>query len=283
MFLVPVAAVFVVLFAIPLGRSIYYSFTDFDGYSNEKNFVGLRNYGRIFSDSAMSAGLSFTLLFAVGTTLLVTMIAIPLAVVLDQKFFGRNVVRAVFFFPAIPSIALLGLVWTFILSPLASGVLNSTLDALFGVGPVPWLSDSTLARASTIFVGVWAQAGWHAILYLAYLQSIPGDYYEAATIDGASSRQQFFRITLPLLMPAMTVSQLLLLTGGLKVFDLPFTLTGGGPGYSTHTITQAIIQGGLAQGRFGEGSALAVVFMLVVLAVILGQLAVARRLERRVL
>ena len=281
-FLVPVAIVFVVLFLVPLAQTAYYSLTDFSGYSRKVDFVGLENYRRIFSDESMLAGLLFTLAYAVGTTLAVTVLAVPLAVVLNRRFFGRNFVRSVFFFPAVPSIAVLGLVWGYILSPLGSGVLNSVLEALFAVGPVPWLADSSLAQLSVIAVGVWSATGWHAVLYLAYLQSIPADYYEVATIDGASPRQQFWYITLPLLTPAIVISQFLLMTGGLKVYDLPFTLTGGGPGYATYTITQSIIVNGVGQGRYGQASALAVLFTIGVAVLAVAQLRLSRTLQRRV-
>ncbi|WP_163541747.1 carbohydrate ABC transporter permease [Occultella kanbiaonis] len=282
LFLVPIGIVFLWLFVIPLGQTFYYSFTDFTGYSTDVAWVGGSNYAKIFNDSSMLAGLAFTLLFAVGTTVIITAFAIPLAVILNRRFIGRNFVRSVFFFPAIPSIAILGLVWGYILSPLGSGVLNSVLDALFSVGPFPWLSDSTLARISVIVVAVWAGTGWHAVLYLAYLQSIPADYYEVATIDGASARQRFQYITLPLLTPAIVISQFLLMTGGLKVYDLPFTLTSGGPGYATYTLTQAIITSGVAQGRYGLASALAVLFTIAVAVLVLAQLGLSRLLERRI-
>jgi raffinose/stachyose/melibiose transport system permease protein len=280
-FLLPIAVVLVVFFLVPLAESVYYSFTDYSGFSRTRHLVGLRNYREIFTDSTVLTGLGFTLLYAVATTVVVTVLAIPLAAVLNRRFPGRNLVRAAFFFPAVPSMAILGLVWTFVLSPLSSGVINSVLGGLFGVGPVPWLSDNTLAKVSVILVGVWAQTGWHAVLYLAYLQSIPRDYYEAATIDGASSRAQFFRITLPLLAPAMTVSQFLLLINGLRVFDLPFTLTNGGPGYDTYTITQVLVQRGISEGDYGLGAALGIVFLIAVGVVLSLQLSVTRRLERR--
>jgi multiple sugar transport system permease protein/raffinose/stachyose/melibiose transport system permease protein len=283
LFLVPVAVVFVVLFVIPLAQTFYWSFTDFTGYSPDVSFVGLANYGIIMRDPSMLAGLVFTLLFAVGTTALVTVIAIPLAVVLNKKFFGRNFVRSALFFPAIPSMAVLGLVWSYILSPIASGALNTVLDTLFGAGPVPWLSDDNLARMSVILVGVWGAAGWHAVLYLAYLQSIPNELYEVATIDGASAWKQFRHITLPLLTPGIVVSQFLLMTGGLKVFDLPYTLTNGGPGFATFTITQSIVTSGVGQGRYGLASALAVLFTVAVAVLSIGQLVLSRRVERNVL
>lgn len=282
LFLVPVAAVFLILFVIPLGQTAYWSLTDFGGYSADVNFVGLRNYRVLFTDASMLAGLTFTLVFAVGTTLLITVIAIPMAVALDRRFFGRNAVRSLLFFPAVPSLAVLGLVWRYILSPLDSGVLNSVLGRVFDVAPVPWLSDATLARGSVIVVAVWGGAGWHAVLYLAYLQSIPGEYYEVATIDGASMPQQFRHITLPLLTPAIVISQFLLMTGGLKVFDLPYTLTKGGPGFATQTITQSIITSGVGQGEYGLASALAVVFTVAVAVLSIGQLLLSRRIERRV-
>jgi multiple sugar transport system permease protein/raffinose/stachyose/melibiose transport system permease protein len=268
---------------IPLGQTAYWSLTDFNGYSAEADFVGLKNYRVIFTDAAMLAGLTFTLLFAVGTTLLVTVIAIPLAVALNRRFAGRNFVRSVFFFPAVPSLAVIGLVWAYILSPLASGVLNSVLAGLFDIAPVPWLSDATLARMSVIVVAIWCWSGWHAVLYLAYLQSIPGEYYEVATIDGASGLQQFRHITLPLLSPAIIISQFLLMTAGLKIFDLPYTLTKGGPGFATQTITQSIITSGVGQGEYGLASALAVVFTVAAAILSLGQLLLSRRVERRIL
>jgi raffinose/stachyose/melibiose transport system permease protein len=280
-FMVPVLVVFVVLYAVPMGQSVFYSFTDFNGYSNETKNVGFLNYQTIFADPTMLAALGYTVFYAVATTVLITVFAIPLALIINRKFFGRNFVRAVFFFPAIPSIAILGLVWGFILNPLGDGVLNTVIHSLTGLGPIPWLADTTLAQLSTVAVAVWTLTGWHAILYLAYLQSIPSDFLEAATIDGAGRWKTFRYITLPLLTPAMTVSWLLLMTNGLKVYDLPITLTKGGPGYATTTITQALIQNGIAQAHVGQASALAVLFLLTVGIVVFGQLALSRALEGR--
>jgi raffinose/stachyose/melibiose transport system permease protein len=278
LFLLPIAVVFVVLFLIPVARSAWWSLTDFNGFDNDYNFVGLSNYTRVFSDTSMVAGFTFTLMYTLVTTLVITCLAIPLALALNRRFFGRNFVRAAFFFPAIPSIAVLGLVWGFILSPLSGGVINRVLEALGG-SSLPWLSSPGLARFSVILVGVWSLVGWHAVLYLAYLQAIPAELDEVAIIDGASAWQRFIHITLPLLTPAMTVSQLLLLTGGLKVYDLPITLTNGGPGFSTYTLTQSIIQRGIAESEFGQASALAVVFMVVIGVIVAVQLLIARRLE----
>lgn len=279
-FLLPVIAVFVVLFAVPLAQTFYFSLTNFSGYSPNADFVGLKNYRTVFTDPALLQGLTFTLMFAVGTTVLVTAFAIPLAVILNKHFFGRNLVRSVFFFLSVPSMAVLGLVWQYILSPLQNGVLNRVLHSLFGLEAVAWLAHSTSARICVILVGVWAAIGWHATLYLAYMQAIPQDLYEQAALDGASGFQQFKAITLPQLVPGIVVSTFLLMTAGLKVYDLPFTLTKGGPGFATNTITQSIIVQGISQGRADIGSALAVIFTIVVGLIVLLQLAVASRIER---
>ncbi|MGM7666013.1 carbohydrate ABC transporter permease [Microbacterium sp. A93] len=280
-FLIPITIVLIGLVLLPLAQTFYYSLTNFNGYSTEMDFVGFRNYLRLFSDPAMTSSLWFTALYTIGCVVIVTALAVPTAVILNNNFVGRNFVRSVFFFPSILSIAILGLVWGFLLSPLASGLINNILGTILDITPIPWLSETALAQASVIFVGVWVQTGWHAILYLAYLQSIPTDYYEAATLDGATPIQQFFSITVPLLVPAISISSLLLVTAGLKVYDLPYTLTNGGPGYSTFTVTQAIIQNGISQGKVGQASALSIVFMLAVVLVVAGQLFFSRRLEGR--
>lgn len=277
----PIVVVFLVLFVVPMAQSLYFSFTDFDGYINNPKFVGFANYVQLFNEPSMLSALGYTVFYAVSTTVLVTASAIPLALTLNRSFLGRNFVRAAFFFPAVPSVAVLGLVWGFILNPLGSGVLNSLIHSLAGLGPIPWLAESTLAQLSTVAVTVWALTGWHAVLYLAYLQAIPADYYEVAKIDGATRWQSFRYITLPLLIPAMAVSQLLLMTNGLKVYDLPFTLTQGGPGFSTRTLTQSLIEDGIAQSRVGAASALAVLFLIVVGLVVLGQMAVSSALQRK--
>ena len=279
-FLLPILAVFIILFAVPLVQTIIYSMTDFNGYSMNMHYVGWENYRSVFTDSSTIQGLVFTILYAVAQTVLVTIFAIPLAVTLNRKFWGRNFARSLFFFFSVPSLAIMGMVWKYIFSPMKSGVFNTILG-VFGLGPVPWLSNSTLARCCVIFIAVWAQIGWHATLYLAFLQSIPGDLYEQATVDGATSRQQFVHITLPQLIPGIVTSSFLLMSGGLKVYDLPYTMTKGGPGYSTYTVTQSIIQQGIGQSQYGLGSALAVLFTLATALVVFAQMGAASLISRR--
>jgi raffinose/stachyose/melibiose transport system permease protein len=280
-FFLPAVLSFIFLVGVPTVLSAVLSFTNFDGYSFKFQFVGLSNYRALFSDPQITASLYFTILYAVATTVIVTVIAIPLAVVINVHFLGHKLVRAAFFFTSVPSLLVLALVWAYILSPLGSGLVNYMLYGLFGVGPVQWLSEDHLAQLSVIMVGVWAQVGWHAVLYLGYLQSIPHDYEEAALVDGASAVRRFFTMTVPLLAPAMTVSVVLLMVSGLRVYELPLALTNGGPVYSTYTVTQNILLYGVSDGKFGEGSALSVVFLALVIVVLLGSLMVLRRREDR--
>ena len=279
-FLLPILAVFVVLFLVPLVQTLMFSFTDFNGYSMNMNWVGLDNYKKVFSDSSTLQGLGFTILYAIVVMVGVTVIAIPLAVVLNRKFIGRNFVRSLFFFFSVPSLAIMGMVWKYIFSPMKTGVVNSVLS-IFGVDPVPWLSNSKLAQFCVIFIAIWAQIGWHATLYLAFLQAIPADLYEQATVDGANKFQQFVHITLPQLMPGIVTSTFLLMSGGLKVYDLPFTMTKGGPGYSTYTVTQSIIQQGIGQSQYGIGSALAVLFFIATGVVVFLQMGISNLISRR--
>lgn len=279
-FLFPIIVVFLVLSAVPLVQTIYYSFTDFNGFQAHPNFVGLQNYQKVFTDPSLLVGLGFTVLFAVLTTLITTVLAIPLAVALNSKFYGRSFARSLFFFLGVPSLIVLGLVWQYILSPLKTGALNSMLISM-GLKSVPWLSDSNLARGAVIFVAIWAAVGWHATLYLAYLQAVPKDLYEQASVDGANGFQQFIHITLPQLVPGIVVSTFLLITNGLKVYDLPFGMTKGGPGYATNTITQAIIVQGISQSQYGLGSALAVLFTIACMIVVLGQQLLTGIITRR--
>ena len=279
-FLLPILALFVVLFLIPLLQTLYYSFTNFNGYSMNMHWVGLENYKKVFSDSSTLQGLGFTILYAVVVMTGVTVLAIPLAVVLNRKFIGRNFVRSMFFFFSVPSLAIMGMVWKYIFSPMKTGVVNSVLS-LIGIDPIPWLSNNALAKFCVIFIAIWAQIGWHATLYLAFLQAIPSDLYEQATVDGANKLQQFVHITLPQLTPGIVTSTFLLMSGGLKVYDLPYTMTKGGPGYSTYTVTQSIIQQGIGQSQYGIGSALAVLFFIATGIVVFLQISFSNLISRR--
>lgn len=279
-FLLPIILIFMVLTLVPLAQSFFYSLTDYNGYGDTFNIIGFSNYIEIFKDPKLLTALGFTLLYSVCVTAIVTCLAIPLAVTLNKAMWGRSFARSLFFFLGVPAQAIIGLIWQYIFSPLDSGVLNSVFKAI-GIPTVQWLSTDGWARFCVIFVAVWMQVGWHATLYLAFLQTIPADLYESARVDGANSMQQFVHITLPQLVPGIVTSMFLLMTTALKIYDLPYTLTGGGPGYATNTITQAIILRGVGQSDYGLGSALSTLFTLACVVVIAIQLGISNLVQRR--
>jgi raffinose/stachyose/melibiose transport system permease protein len=281
LFLIPALISHTLFIIFPFVKSLYYSLTNFDGLSTNYKFIGLENYKQVFQDSAMISSINFTLFYTFASLILITLFAIPLALVLDSKMKTRNLQRAIFFFPSVPSALAIGYIWSYIFSSADSGVLNYVFS-LVGIPKIAWLAEPVLAKLSAVIVGVWAGLGWHAVLYLANLQTIPHEYYEAAEIDGATFRQRFFHITLPMLAPAMTVSLMILITGGLKVYEVPLALTGGGPGYETHSISQIIILRGISELLYGKASAMSIILFLFIAVITIFQVKVTQNREDRI-
>lgn len=265
LFLAPAIIIYTIITFIPVIRTFIYSFTNFNGLSQYK-FIGLSNYIQAFQTKNVVQSFKNTLIYAVSVPVLVTFLAILLAVILSGKMRSRNIQRAIFFFPSVISSLFVGYIWNFILSASKYGLVNSILTGL-GLEKLPLLSDPESAMVLLILVSVWYNLGWHASIYIANIQTISPEYYEAAEVDGASAWDKFRYITFPMLAPAMTTSVMLLLTGSLKAFDMPFALTGGGPGYSTTMITQTIITEGIGANRVGFASAMAFVFLFTIAVV----------------
>ncbi len=279
LFVLPAFIAYTLVTVYPLVQTLWLSFTNWDGYSMQNlDFVGLENYLNLFNDRGMKDALKNTCLYAVVFPLIVTLFAIPLSLVLNSKMRTRNLQRAVFFFPSVPSAIILGYLWMYLLSPTNTGIINKFLG-WFHIKPVLWLADPQWAMFSIILVGVWSAVGWHACIYLAQLQSIPGEYYEAATIDGAGAWQKFRYITFPMLSSAMTVSVMLLLVNALKIYDLPFALTKGGPGTSTTMISQIIIKVGFVEKNYGKATAMSAVFFVFIMTASIIQLKLMKKRE----
>lgn len=272
---------YTVILMIPIILSFAYSFTNWDGYSKVINFVGLKNYIKIFTSKSMLSALWNSAVFCFFNTIVITVLAIPLSLIFNAKFKTRNFVRSAFFFTSVPSVLIIGYIFQLFFGPTGNGVINSLLGQ-FGIDPVKWLSKGMLPMISVIFANIWRLTGWHACIYLARLQGISDDYYEAARIDGASKLNIFRYITFPLLAPAMTISTMLIIVDGLKIYALPYALTGGGPGYKTTFMTQLIIETGIGEKMVGRSSAMAVVFFFVIMIVALIQLYFSRKREESV-
>ena len=278
LFVLPAFILFTTVTIIPLINTFGYSFTNFNGLSPKFHFVGLQNYIKVFTTSNVTSSFINSLIFGFVTPILVTVLAIPLALLLDSKMKTRNIQRAIFFFPSVISALFLGYIWNFILSPSELGLINS-IRVNLGQSKFLLLADPHMAMILLIMVNVWCLTGWHACIYLANIQMIDKTYYEAAEIDGASGFAKFRNITFPFLAPAMTVSVMLLLTGSLKAFDLPFALTNGGPGYATTMVTQTIITEGISSSRVGFASAMSFLFFIVISVVALFQVRIMRTRE----
>jgi raffinose/stachyose/melibiose transport system permease protein len=255
---------YVVFFIIPSLSGIAYSFTDWSSYSDEVNFVGLDNFKTIFSPTENYLSFfSNTLVFAILTIVLKTVLGLALALLLNEgvKRFV-HVYRMMIYLPAVLPTLVVALIFRSILNP-ANGLLN---DFLRGVGlnglAKSWLVDPHLALYSVIGVDTWKGVGYIMVILLAGLQTIPKEYYEAAQVDGASALARLRHITLPLLMPAIIVVTVLNVLYGLRVFDIVYALTNGGPGYATEVLSTGIFKA-FSQGRYGLGSAISSVLFII--------------------
>lgn len=258
---------YLVFVVLPGLTGILYSFTDWNSYSTEVNFVGLDNFSTLFSSDANYLGyLSNTLVFTALTIVSKTVIALFLAVLLAYgvKRFA-HLYRVIIFLPVVLPMIAVGLVFRSILNP-ATGLLNEFLRAI-GLDMLTqrWLVDPNIALFSVIGVDTWKGVGYLMVILIAGLQTIPPEFYEAAEIDGASPMARFRYITLPLLVPALTVVTVLNFLYGLRVFDIIYVLTRGGPGHATEVVFTAVFDE-FSKGRFGVGTALSSVLFIVMTA-----------------
>lgn len=261
--LLPALLGFLLLFILPTVMSFAYSVTDWSVYKPNFKFVGFKNFIQLFSDQKNMMAIWHSVKYAVLITLIQNTLAILFAVLLSRKLLMSNILKSIFFLPAVLSIMVVGYLFQYIMTSADYGLLNNILQT-FHLQPVNWLGDSKIALYSVLATQVWQWTGWSMVIYIANLKSIDPSLYEAAQIDGANKRQLFFRLTLPLLYPATSFNVLMSLIGGLKVFDAVFAMTKGGPGYATETIMTTMIREGFNSGRNAYACAFAVVFFVIV-------------------
>ena len=232
---VPALLLFSVFIYYPLIQGVKFSFTNWNGYSPEYSFVGLDNYRYMFTDTRTYKVILNTLIYGLGSTLFQNVLGLAYALLLNTNLKGRGIVRTIVYFPVIVAPLIMGYVFYFVFQ-YDGGALNDILLAL-GKEPVDWLGNGPRAVWLITFMNTFQYMGVSMVIYLAGLQAIPKEYLEAAEIDGASGFHKFIHITLPLLMPAVTVSIVLNIIEGLKLFDVIISLTNGGPGYSSHSLS----------------------------------------------
>lgn len=260
-------ALYTVFFVLPGLMGFYYSFTDWNSFSTEINFIGFDNFKQLFSADENYLGfINNTLIFTFATVLLKTGLGLAFAIALNEGVRMKGFHRVMLFLPSIVPMLVVGLVFKSILNP-ATGLLNETLRSVgLGFLAQKWLVDLDWAFKSIIAVDTWKGVGYIMIILLAGLQAISKTYYEAASIDGAGAWNKLRHITIPLLLPALTVTTVLNLLHGLKVFEAVYVLTNGGPGYATDVLYTSIFKE-FSMGRFGMGTALSTllfVFMTIV-------------------
>lgn len=262
-FYLPAAVIFGVLFLVPMLTSFYFSLTRWTLF--DASFIGLDNFEQFLREPFLVKGLTNTIVYAVVTAGLKVVLGMLFGVMLTSDIVGRTYLRSVVFFPVLVSTVGVGITFTVLMHPM-HGLINESL-ALVGIDGPAWLTDPSLALLSVALVDVWKGVGLATIIFIAGIVSIPRDYYEAARIEGATAAQQFWRITLPLARPATVTVILLSFIGGLRSFDLIWSMTRGGPGFTSDVIASVIYKQ-YQSGFYGLSTAGNVVLFLLISAVV---------------
>lgn len=275
---VPALILFLIFTYIPLLMTLGYSVTDWNGFSKNFNFVGIDNFVQVFKDTEVLQTFGNTLYFTVLVVVIGIVLQLMLAIFLFEKLKGRNVLRAIIYAPCIISPVIVSLTWVNFFQ--YAGIINEVLSKIGLEGlRVDWLGDVNIVKNVLIFINTWQWAGYGMIIFMTGLSSISQDVYEAGMLDGACGFKKFRYITLPLLMPSVTVNVFISITGALRLFDLPFVMTGGGPINASKTISMTIYDNAFLYERFGYSSAIGVIFFLIIATVTVIQLKITRSRE----
>jgi raffinose/stachyose/melibiose transport system permease protein len=250
----PALILFGIFIFYPLIEGLKYSFTNWNGYSPKYSWVGFDNYSDIFNDPKILRTINNTFIYGIGSTLLQNLLGLAYALFLDQKIRGQNLVRTIVYLPIIISPLIMGYVWYFFFQ-YDGGAVND-LFIWLGKEPVDWLGDGSRAVWLITLVNVYQYMGVSMMVYLAGLQAIPKEFQEAATLDGVGWFSRLRYITLPLMMPAITVNVLINLIGGFKLFDVIVAMTNGGPGYSSQSLSTMMYNLYFARQDAGHAAAL---------------------------
>lgn len=276
--ILPAFILYTFTLVIPLlGGTFPNALTNWNLMKGTKQFVGLDNYIRLLQDKNFQQAIVFTLILGIVTIIFTNVLAFITAFFLSEKIFGGSISRAMFFLPNIISGVMVSYVWYFIFTRAIPDV-GKMLSNHF-LSNISWFGTPGWAFAATTIVSVWQGTGFLMILYIAGLQTIPKDVLEAAKLDGCVGIKKIAYIELPLLMTTVTVNLFVSIANSFKAFDIPFALTGGGPGGSTQTIALDIYNDAFGSFRYGYASAKSVILFLMVAAVTLVQLWITRKKE----
>jgi raffinose/stachyose/melibiose transport system permease protein len=279
-FALPAVAVYALVVLYPAAAGVFWAFTDWTGVGGGFHVTGLANFRTLLHDQQAIGSLRNTLLLTVTIVVVQNGVGLLLALGVHTRIRSRQLLRVVFFAPAVVSPVMVAFLWKYVYNPDPAAGLNGLLDAV-GLGGLrgDWLGDPRLALWSVAAMVVWQYAGYSMVIFLAGLQGVPEELQEAAMIDGAGRFQRFRYVTWPLLAPALTVNLMLSTIGGLKLFDQVYAATGGGPGYATETLSTVLYKQAFVYGKFGYSTAVALVLALFVAAVSLVQIRYLRARE----
>jgi raffinose/stachyose/melibiose transport system permease protein len=280
-FILPALLIFTLVFAVPAIGGIYYSFTNWKGMSSNIKFIGFSNFLRLFRDPVFYISIRNTLVICLVVVVFRNAAGLWLANTLHtRKVFGKAYLKAVFFIPSLLNSIVVGYTWLYILNA-HNGILSYFLKGMSAATLMKYdvFLNPVTAILTICFVLVWQFSGYNMTIYLSGLQSIPKSLYEAADIDGTSNFQKFRYITLPLIVPSITVCAFLNLIGCLKTFEEVYVMTKGGPGNATETIGTFIYNSAFTGLQMGYGSAISTVLFVGILIVTSVQLRLSRRLE----
>ncbi|MCO6041437.1 carbohydrate ABC transporter permease [Thermococcus alcaliphilus] len=264
MFLSPALIIMLSFLAYPVVYLVYISFFDWRGLGG-KEFVFLENYKNILTNPEFWNVFKNTLVYLAGVVPTTMVISLFLAVFLNSKIRMRSIYRTSIFSPTAISFVATGIIWVWMFNT-DYGLVNRVLE-YFGISSIDWLRSTRWAMVAVIIATVWARVGYFMVIYLAGLQTIPEDYYEAASIDGANSLQRFIKITLPLLKPTHVLVLVMLTIFSFRDFDQIYAMTGGGPMMSTTTLAYYIYVLSFERFRFSQGATVAVILLILVLFV----------------
>lgn len=274
---VPALVLFIVFIFYPFLKGMQISFTNWDGYNQNYDWIGFQNYSRMFGDPDMKTVVKNTFIYGVGSTLFQNLIGLLYALFLNTSIRTRGMVRTIIYMPVIISSLIMGYIWYFFFQ-YQGGAINDIL-LLFQDQPSNLLGDPQVNVWIIMFVNTFQYLGIAMVLFLAGLQTISREYYEAATIDGAGSFARFRHITWPLLAPAFTVSVVLNLIGGLKLFDVITALTNSGPGYASASMSSLMYLLYFGREDAGYAATIGILMFVIISIVSLVALVLLRRRE----
>lgn len=279
LFFLPALLIMLMFFVMPILSTFYFSLYDWSILNNNMQYVGIKNYIKVFNSPEFITALKNTIVYTILVAFFNNFFGLLLGVALDTGIKSRNILRAAFFIPSLISAVVSGYIWTFLYHPEFGG--SSPLIKALHMDFLnqDWLGNPKLVIYAIAFVAIWQYSGYYMVIYLTGLQSIPAELYEACKIDGSNWWIRFFKITFPMLAPSITIGIVTATIGSLKVFDHVFVMTKGGPGYASETLTSLLVTQTFFSNRAGYGVTISVILFILVMVVSFVQLNILRKRE----